>query len=348
MFNNDRKKSYDKNDSANTFLAGLLAPIVVSFALVILIGIVAGFLRMTTDDISNNPIITAVSTLCAQITFILIVWIYNKKKNVEFKKAIKFKKVNVWLCVGAVITSIAFLFLSANLVTCVDALLRLTGYSKSSAMPFDMTNIGWVIFSVFGLALLPAFFEEVLFRGMTLGGLIDKKSSLKRKILSLVIASLVFACIHQSCQQFFYPFICGMVFGAVYLFSGNIWYSMIMHFAGNTAVIITNAINAGSAVAESVVTVDFGFVMSSIGLFILALAIVALYLYMIKKLTKSNEFFEKEVTNEVSIVEPEEQDETQLCQKANELTNILVRNKFLIGFGISIIILLADLISYIK
>ena len=104
MFNNDRKKSYDKNDSANTFLAGLLAPIVMSFALVVLIVVIASMLNMTTEDISTNPIIIAVTTLCAQFTFILIVWIYNKKKNIEFKKAIKFKKVNVWLCIGAVVT----------------------------------------------------------------------------------------------------------------------------------------------------------------------------------------------------------------------------------------------------
>ena len=347
MFNNDKKRSYDKNDSANTFLAGLLVPIVVSFALIILIAIVASMLNMTTDDMTTNPVIIAITTLCAQFAFILIVWVYNKKKNIEFKKAIKFKKVNVWLCVGAVVTSVAFLFLSSNLVTCVDALLRLTGYSKSSAMPFDMSNVGWVIFSIFGLALLPAFFEEVLFRGMVLGGLIDKKSSLKRKILMLVIASVAFACIHQSCQQFFYPFVCGMVFGAVYLFSGNIWYSMLMHFAGNTTVIIINALNAGSEVAETV-SIDFGFVMISIALFIVALIVVALYLYLIKKLTKQNEFFEKEVTNEVTIVEPEELEETKLSQEANKLNDILARNKFLIGFGISIIILIADLSSYIK
>lgn len=347
MFNNDKKGSYNKNDSANTFLAGLLAPIVASFALVVLIVLIASFLNITTEEISKNPIIVAVTTLCAQFTFILIAWIYNKKKNIDFKKAIKFKKVNVWLCIGAVVTSVAFLFLSSGLVSCVDALIRAIGYNKSSELPFDMSSGGWIIFSLFGLALLPAFFEEVLFRGMVLGGLIDKKSSLKRKILALVVASLVFACIHQSCQQFFYPFICGMVFGAVYLFSGNIWYSMIMHFAGNATVIIMNALQTGSEAVEAV-SIDFSFVMISIVLFIVALAIVALYLYMIKRLTKENEFFEKEVTNEVTVVEPDEQVETQLNQEANKLTDILARNKFLIGFGVSIIILIADLISYIN
>ena len=283
----------------------------------------------------------------------------------------KFKKVNPWLAILGGVVAIAFLYLSSNLVTCLDELLRLTGYSKSASMPFEINTIGNLFIGVLVLALAPAFIEEMLFRGMLLNGLLDGKSSMKKKIIALIIAALAFACIHQSMQQFAYPFMCAILFGAVYLFTGNIWYSIIMHFCSNAMVVVSNYVNSlSTTVVEPVINIDFGFVMVSLGLFLAGVAIAVGYIFLLKKYIKNNDFMEEENTDasdvdgvketiihedgttEVVFKEASNTDDSQGSTiKDSELVKrdvgLIAKYKFLIAFGISIILLIVDLITYI-
>ena len=83
--------------------------------------------------------------------------------------------------------------------------------------------------------LLAAFAEETVFRGLLferLGKLLG--TGIKAKILILLITSILFALGHlndQGITGVSQAIITGLVFGAIYIITGNIWMSMTAHAA---------------------------------------------------------------------------------------------------------------------
>lgn len=80
------------------------------------------------------------------------------------------------------------------------------------------------------MALLPAFCEELFFRAVLQRFMF---TFLKRSLPAIVATSLIFALFHGSIYNLLPITIAGMVLGLVYHYSGNIWYSIIVHFFVN-------------------------------------------------------------------------------------------------------------------
>lgn len=83
--------------------------------------------------------------------------------------------------------------------------------------------------SIFLLALMPAFAEEFLCRGILYWFGYRGIS----KIEGVLLSALVFALMHMNLNQFFYAFFLGIVFALMVEASDSILVSMIMHFAVN-------------------------------------------------------------------------------------------------------------------
>ncbi|GEM_PF-6165298 len=90
-------------------------------------------------------------------------------------------------------------------------------------------------------ALSTGFLEELIFRYIILNAILLRLQNTKRNvILSLVLSSVIFSLMHalniftgmgvlDVLLQMGYAFLIGMMFGAVYLLTGNIIYSMALH-----------------------------------------------------------------------------------------------------------------------
>ena len=92
----------------------------------------------------------------------------------------------------------------------------------------------------FVIALLPAFVEEFLFRG-AIQHVLQQKWSL---LTSLLITALLFTLVHIADQykgQYYIlalVLILGLLLGVQYAFTGNLWASVLTHFAYNSMSII--------------------------------------------------------------------------------------------------------------
>ena len=92
------------------------------------------------------------------------------------------------------------------------------------------------IISMIMVALLPAVFEETLFRG----GLQNLLSRwLKFPIIAIIITSIIFSAIHGSYLGFLSRFALGFVLGWIYYRTGNIWLNIIAHFFNNGLALTT-------------------------------------------------------------------------------------------------------------
>lgn len=77
-------------------------------------------------------------------------------------------------------------------------------------------------------ALLPAIFEEWLFRGIALRKLLPYG-----KGLAVVASSLFFGFMHSTPSQTIFATAFGLIAGYTYLQTGSLWFGMLIHFVNN-------------------------------------------------------------------------------------------------------------------
>lgn len=93
-----------------------------------------------------------------------------------------------------------------------------------------MNNFPDFLLSLFMIAVLPAVFEETIFRG----GVQNLFSRwLKAPIVAIIITSLIFSAVHFSYIGFLSRVVLSMVLGWMYYRTGNLWLSIIGHVANN-------------------------------------------------------------------------------------------------------------------
>ena len=90
------------------------------------------------------------------------------------------------------------------------------------------------IFSLVIMALIPALFEETLFRGGLQKILV---LWFKKPIPAIIITSIIFSLLHISYYGFLGRFALGLVLGLLFHYSGSIWLSMAAHFTNNAVAV---------------------------------------------------------------------------------------------------------------
>lgn len=84
--------------------------------------------------------------------------------------------------------------------------------------------------SVFLIAIIPAFCEEIFFRGILMK---FTKTVFKKWWLSIGISALVFAAFHTTISEFVPIFIAGIILGYVYYLTSSLWMSILVHLIFN-------------------------------------------------------------------------------------------------------------------
>lgn len=134
--------------------------------------------------------------------------------------------------------ALAINFIAAYINAIISAML---GIDMSSLILEEYPNgYQWYHFMLdtIKLAIVPAFCEELLFRGLIL----DRLSRFGRA-KAIFISALLFALMHQNPAQILYTFILGLVLGYMFFESGSIWGGIILHFVNNFTQVIMNAID---------------------------------------------------------------------------------------------------------
>ena len=113
---------------------------------------------------------------------------------------------------------------AGTLILFANGNLQWTDYS------FDAGNF----FLMFGFMLLIAFGEEMVFRGYILNNLL----TVTNKWTALAGSALLFAAVHVSnaginVVSVFNLFVAGLLLGLNYIYTKNLWFSIIFHFSWN-------------------------------------------------------------------------------------------------------------------
>jgi membrane protease YdiL (CAAX protease family) len=103
-------------------------------------------------------------------------------------------------------------------------------YAMQMQVMARMNGIGDYIFSMIIVALLPAVFEEMIFRG-ALQNLLSRW--MKAPVWAIVITSILFSAFHGSYEGFLQRCVLGFILGWMFYRTGNIWINIAAHFINN-------------------------------------------------------------------------------------------------------------------
>lgn len=103
-------------------------------------------------------------------------------------------------------------------------------YNEQVRTMLDMDSIGGYLLSLFIMAFLPAVCEEVLFRG-GLQNFLTRATN--KPWLAIITVSLLFSLVHFSAYGLLPRLFLGVVLGAIFFYSKNIWLSVTGHFFNN-------------------------------------------------------------------------------------------------------------------
>lgn len=138
----------------------------------------------------------------------------------------------------AILLQFGLLFSLSVLNNYFIALLERFGY-VASGTPIPSLG-GWRILpAVCVIALLPAIFEETLFRGILSRNMHARGWGL---IPTVLIAGAMFSLFHGNPEQTIYQFICGICLTLVAIRAGSIFPTIIAHFLNNAAILVLTAL----------------------------------------------------------------------------------------------------------
>lgn len=139
------------------------------------------------------------------------------------------KKVNGKTIFYSILTGILVYIIILFVSSFWTTLITIFGYSSKAATVTSNLPV-WLAFliSIISTSLLPGFGEEVVHRGMTIGGV--KQNGVKRAVL---LSALLFGLAHLNIAQFGYAFVVGLILGTVTLTTRSIFPAMIIHATSN-------------------------------------------------------------------------------------------------------------------
>ena len=116
-------------------------------------------------------------------------------------------------------------------------LLELMGYTRAESML--PTVSGWYLVpAILVIALLPALFEEAIFRGILSGTM--RRSSWGTASIVFITGAL-FSLFHGNPEQTLYQFACGACYCLVSVRSGTPFPTMLAHFLNNAVILFLTA-----------------------------------------------------------------------------------------------------------
>lgn len=147
------------------------------------------------------------------------------------KAALQEQKCSWKYFLVAVLLQVGLLSLSELNALFLQFLQRF-GYEDAGISLPSMEGFGFVGV-LFVVALLPAVFEEIMFRGVLLSGLRGFG-----KTGAILVCGLLFALYHQNPAQTVYQFCCGAAFALVAIRAGSILPTVLSHFLNNAFILL--------------------------------------------------------------------------------------------------------------
>ncbi len=236
----------NKSESTKLFLFVMIV-FFSAFIGILSIGIIStdgGELNFIQENISQLKIMQLISSV---FIFIIPPLLFSYFENDKYIKGLgfnsKFKRQSIFIILMIILFSqplVAYCMqlnldfinsISDYIPKVVEGMKQMEDAAEEATKAFlKMDNIGDLLFNLFLIAIIPAIGEEMFFRGIIQKKL---KNILRNPHVAILITSFIFSAIHMQFFGFLPRFFLGVILGYLFYYSGNLWMSVIAHFANN-------------------------------------------------------------------------------------------------------------------
>lgn len=209
--------------------------------------------------------------------FVVPIFVIQKLSKMSTARAFPLKAASPGVVFGAVGISLGAVVIGSIITGLLYNAVSLTGYEPVYPdMPTPRGLPANILFFI-SIAVLPAFFEEFLFRGVIMQSLRPFGDS-----FALVVSSVLFGIAHGNFIQAPYSIVLGLVMGYFTLYAGSLWPAIAIHFVNNATSVIMQWLTEGTTTAQDEVLAT--------GLFLFRLVIGA-SAFIIFKVKKGSVFY---------------------------------------------------------
>jgi membrane protease YdiL (CAAX protease family) len=220
MEENMENKSYPRIKNAILLCLLLLG---IQLAAGLIFGIFLGLFGLENEAMINGIGIIFINLL----TFGLVILIGYRKSHKSFNEVFMFNNVPLNLWIAVIVFMFGFVILSSELDNLLNYILPMPEFLQDVFN--SMLANEYIIISVILVGIIPAFVEEMFFRGIILSGFKENYSHKK----AIIISSLLFGIIHLNPWQFVAAFIIGLISALICLQTKSILPSIYMHLFNN-------------------------------------------------------------------------------------------------------------------
>lgn len=226
------KTKFSKNSLGTIFALAVFATILVSLA--------AAFVAQIFSIDGDNYAFTLVSTAINTLAIGSVAFIYAKLSKTNVVTATKLNTKPPIAHIGwGCLATVFLIALMLPLNSWICKLIVAIGLPNPD-VNIEMDIASMIIFA----AVLPAFCEEIVFRGAIAGSIENNKN----KLANLAIAGALFSVFHMNPAQTVHQFVLGALLALLYYRSGSLWTTVIVHFFNNIFVIIISVIFGDEAI----------------------------------------------------------------------------------------------------
>ena len=191
------------------------------------------------DHIQKTDAFIYINYLLAPLMIAICVLFITKRNKIGFNQIFRVKCKPKYYVI-AVLLIFGLLFSLSNLNGISVEFFKLFGYKpRESSSYFPNLSGGMVVPAFIVIAIMPAIFEELMFRGLLLNCCENGMGSIR----AILVTGFCFSLFHGSPEQTVYQFIAGCAFAFIAIRSGSILPSIIMHFINNALIVIFGACN---------------------------------------------------------------------------------------------------------
>lgn len=181
-----------------------------------------------------------INFLCGPVAIAAATFFTLKRRKVALKQIFPIKCKPKYFIIALML--VFGLFFSLNQINTL--FIKMLGKEESEtsvklAEFLTSLNAGEVILALLIIAVLPALFEETMFRGLILNSAEKDAGSIR----TIFLVGFVFSLYHGNPEQTVYQFVAGCIFAFIAIRSGSILPGILMHFVNNALAIILPACN---------------------------------------------------------------------------------------------------------
>lgn len=191
------------------------------------------FFGIRIDIFENETALWSYTIFTSVISLLVPFIIYALFLKMPVSVAIPFRKMSADLAVGAIFVGLGASVVASYATEGLATVLETVGIGITMPeMEMPVGFVGKILYAV-SFTLVPAFVEEICFRGIVM-------QSLRRfgDIFALVASALIFGIFHLNLVQMPYAFIMGLCIGYFVMRTGSLWVGVIIHFINNGLVVL--------------------------------------------------------------------------------------------------------------